>query len=122
MTKNFDVGQRLVVGFLIFCSGTGFFNLLYGLTRGTKLAVIFGLAQLVFATVTGLTAWKIYYWKKDGWYLGWFVILQWVSALVNFRGGLGWFTWVASLGIIGMALWLRLPDVKAKFEIKKAFG
>ena len=122
MSNIVNAGQRLTVGFLAFCCAAGLLNVAYGLLGRTQQGVFFALAQMVFTFFTGMAAWYIFQWKKIGWYYGFFVVLQWFSGLINIHGNVGWITLVLTFPIIAVAIWLYLPAVRARFEIKKVFG
>jgi hypothetical protein len=122
MSAVLSAGHRFTVGFLGLCCALGLLNVARGLLTGTQSGMLFALAQTVFSLFTGAAAWNIFQWKKIGWYLGFFVVLQWFSSMVNFRGGVGWFTIVLTFPIVAVAIWLYLPVVRARFEIKKVFG
>ncbi len=122
MSNIVSAGQRLTVGFLAFCCAVGLLNVAYGLIARTQNGVFFALAQMVFTFFTGMAAWYIFQWKKIGWYCGFFVVLQWFSGLINIHGDVGWITLVLTFPIIAVAIWLYLPAVRARFEIKKVFG
>ena len=88
----------------------------------TETGVLFALAQTIFALFAGAAAWNIHQWKKAGWYLGLLVVLQWFSSLINLGASVGWLTIALTFPIAGVGIWLYLPVVRARFEIKKVFA
>jgi len=84
--------------------------------------LLLALAQTVFALFTGVAAWNIFQWKKAGWYLGWIVVLQWFGSLINLQGRVGGFTLILTVLIALAGIWLYLPGVRAKFEVKNVFA
>lgn len=122
MSDVVNSGHRFTVGFLGLCTALGILNLGRGLLSGTQDGMFFGLAQTVFAFFAGAATWNIYRWKKIGWYLGFWVVLQWISSLVNLKIELGWLTIALTFPILALGIWLYLPVVRARFGIKKVFG
>ena len=116
MSDVLNTGHRFTVGFLGLCTTIGILNLGRGLLTGTQSGILFGLAQTVFALFAGAAAWKA------GWFLGFWVVLQWISGLVNSKVELGWLTIALTLPMLGVGVWLYLPAVRARFDIKKVFG
>jgi len=115
MNNVVHIGQRLSVGFLVLLLVVGCTNVIWGVLKGTKLSLFLALASVVSCLFAGATAWNIFYWKPVGRYLGFFVVLQHLSFLVNWRGPLGLYTKVLTVLILLMGIWLLLPEVKQKF-------
>ncbi len=88
----------------------------------TQSGMFFALAQTVFALFAGTAAWNIHHWRKAGWYLGFLVVLQWFSSIINIGTSVGWLTVTLTLPIAAVGVWLYLPAVRARFEIKKVLG
>jgi hypothetical protein len=122
MSEVVSLGQRLTVTFLAFCSATGLLNVLGGVSRGTQSGLFLALAQGVFTLFTAAAAWNILQWRKIGWYLGFLVVLNWLSRLLNFRGTIGWFVLILSVPMAAMAIWLYLPAVRARFNVRGLAG
>jgi hypothetical protein len=122
MSEMVSGGQRFTVGFLVLCCALGLLNVARGLISGSRLGILFALAQIVFILFAGTAAWNIYRWKKVGWYLGFLVVLQWLSGIVNLRGEVGWLTLALTVPMAALAIWLYLPAVRARFNVKKVFG
>jgi len=74
-----------------------------------------------FALFNGVAAWSIYQ-SKTGRYLGSIVVLPWFGSLVNIQGRVGGLTLVLAVLIALVGIWLYLPGVRAKFEVKKVFA
>ena len=115
------IGQRLVVGFLAICCALAVWNILQALLARSGDGAIFALAQAIFLTFAGSAAWPIFKWKKIGWYLGFFVVLQWFSGLLNSSAKITLITFILTFPICAMGIWLWLPAVKERFGIKKVF-
>lgn len=122
MSFALNSGHQIVVGFLGLCATLGIFNLGRGLLSGTQEGMFFGLAQAVFALFAGAAAWNIHHWKKIGWFLGCWVVLQWISGLVNLKVQIGWLTIALTFPMLTVGVWLYLPVVRSRFDIKKVFG
>jgi len=115
-------GQRLTIGFLVLCCVLAVFYVLRGLVNASQVGLLFALARTVFALFNGVAAWSIYQSKKAGRYLGWIVVLPWFGSLVNIQGRAGGLTLVLAVQIALVGIWLYLPGVRAKFEVKKVFA
>jgi hypothetical protein len=121
MSDLLSSGHRFTVGVLAICCVLGLLNVAYGLTSGKQGGFILAGAQAIFALSTGAAAWNVYYWRPAGRMLAIFVLLQWFSVLMNFRGSVPLFTVVMTVPIVLMYLWLRRPEVKAKFGAEKSY-
>lgn len=121
MSSVLETGNRLVVGFLGLCCALAILNVARGLLTRTEPEMLFALAQTIFALFAGVAAWNIHQWKKAGWYLGLLVVLQWLSSLLNLGVSVGWLAIALTFPIAGVGIWLWLPMVRARFEIRKAF-
>lgn len=120
MSDLLSTGHRFTVGFLVLCCGLGILNVLYGLILMKQDTLLFAGAQAVFALFTGAAAWNVYHWRPAGRFLALFVVLQWVSGLVNLRGNLQLFTLVMTIPVVLMYLWLRRSDVKTRFKAENS--
>lgn len=104
MSDVLNAGQRFTVGFLGLCTALGILNVVRGLLSGTESGMFLVLAQAVFALFAGTAAWNIHKWKKAGWYLGFLVVLQGLSSLVNLGARAGWFTIALTLPMAGVGV------------------
>jgi hypothetical protein len=120
MKSLLSLGHRFTVGFLALCCALGISNVLYGLILMKEDTLIFAGAQAIFALFTGAAAWNVYQWRPTGRFLALFVVLQWASALVNFRGRPQLFTLVMTIPVVVMYLWLRRQDVKTRFKAENS--
>jgi len=115
--ESFAIWKSRVIGFLAVCCTGALLNVIRGLFSATAKGMLFAVAQGVFIFFTGSAAWYLYQSKKAGWYLSLIVVLNWFGSLVNLKVGWQAFTSILSLGMIGVAIWLFLPDVRSRFEV-----
>jgi hypothetical protein len=120
MSDVHNLGHRFAVGFLTLCCGLGLLNVIYGLGLRSGQGLLFAGAQAIFSFFAGAAAWNVHQWKPIGRVLAIFVILQWVSALTHWRGNIEIVTVVLTVPLVIMYLWLRKPDVKARFKAQNS--
>jgi hypothetical protein len=111
-------GQKTVIGFFAVCCALALTNVIRFAVSGTKVGILFALAQCVFILFAGSAAWYLYQSKKAGWYLSALVVLNWFSALVNLKLAWGIFTAAFSAGMFAVLLWLLRSSVRARFGVK----
>ena len=124
MSGPLDLGQRLVVIFFGLCSVLGLLNVGLDVFARSKWSLVFAAAQGFFAIFAASAAWLIHKWKVAGWMMGMLIVLQSFSNLANSRVGLGpsWLTVALLVPMAVVGVWLWLPDVRAKFGLKKVFS
>ncbi len=122
MSTTISTGQRAVIAFFGVCCLVAFTNVVRFVLTGTKIGVLFGLAQCVFILFAGSAGWYLYKSAKAGWYLACVVVLNWFSSLVNL--GVTWNVYYAvfSAGMLAVLVWLLRPKVKARFGVKFGFS
>jgi hypothetical protein len=122
MSTTISTGQKAVIAFLGVCCLVAFTNVARLVLTGTKLGVLFGLAQCVFILFAGSAGWYLYKSAKAGWYLAFVVVLNWFSALLNLRVTWSLYYIVFSAGMLSVLVWLLRPKVKAQFGVKFGFS
>lgn len=105
MSDVVPTGQRLVVGLLYLLLAVGCINIIWGLTRAGKFGFLIAFASIVSCLFAGATAWHIFYWKPLGRYLGFFIVLQHLSFLINWRGPVGLYTKALTVPVLLMGIW-----------------
>ena len=122
MSATISTSQKAVIAFLGVCCLVAFTNVVRLVLTGTKLGVLFGLAQCVFILFAGSAGWYLYKSAKAGWYLAFVVVLNWFSSIVNLRVTWNIYYIVFSAGMLAVLVWLLRPKVKAQFGVKFGFS
>ncbi len=116
MNNSIERGRWLVVAFLSLCCALALAFGIHDLLVMPKMGAILLGARAIFILFAGTAAWNIFHWKPAGRYLGFLVVLQWVPGILNFRPNPGAVTWVLTIPMIGVGIWLLLPQVKERFK------
>ena len=121
MNSTVLVGHKLTVGFLAVLFIVACVNIMWGLAKGTKLGFLIAFSSAISCVFAGTTAWYIFHWRPAGRILGFMVVLEHMSFLVNWQGPLGLYSKALTVPVLLMGIWLLLPEVKQKFgPLKKA--
>ena len=118
MSSLINGGRPFAVGFLFVCCAIAVYRGAADLLSGKELSILSVLPRSVFVFFAGCAAWNINHWRKLGWFLGLFVVLQWFSGLINGPTPDALTLWL-TLPLICMAVWLMLPAVRGKFGFHK---
>lgn len=118
MSPVVSIGRSAAVIYLVSCDVLQMTSAIRFLLTMTTLGVMFALACGFFIFCVSVAAWHIFYWKPEGRFLGFFVVLQWFGALVNGHN-LGTVTYILSVPMAALGIWLLLPEVKEQFRLQK---
>jgi hypothetical protein len=122
MSGPISTDQKAVVIFFGICCLSALTDVIRFVLTGTKLGVVYGLAQCIFIFFAGSAGWYLYKSVKAGWYLAFVVILNWFSSLLNLRVKWDLYYVVFSAGMLAVLVWLLRPKVKGRFGVRLGFS
>ena len=122
MSEAISTGQKAVIVFFGVCCLVAFTNVVRFVLSGTKIGILFGLAQCISVLFSAAAGWYLYKSAKAGWYLAFVVVLNYFSSFANLKLTWNIFTITFSAGMLAVLVWLLRPKVKARFGVKLGFS